>query len=435
MTDELFPAEPATKPKRPRARVMSPEEVVQTAPAQAAEPTPEPTAELGGALVTMAVANALQTFTNPENFSNLTAKMREELARETFDPTTAKGRKYIAKRAMDVRRAKARLDDARNELLNGARATIKSVNASWSGMEEELNALAVEVRRPADEWEAKEAERVGNCSRIIGMIKAAAVITDDDTSETVRQRGEATYDMAFDADMFGDMLIHAQDAKDAAVDALGKAYNRLKAAEDAAARLAQLEAAEAERQRVEAERLAAEAEAQRLRDEAAEKAERVMREAEEQRLAEIAAQEAEVERLRMAADQAAERERERLNAEREQERQAERDASAERERAHEAELAEAREEAARAKRLQEAEAARIAEVERKREAAEKVERDRVAAEQAAQKVKDEDLAHKKKVLGLIKAALIEHGEIDEKQARAIALALANRMIPQTTVVW
>lgn len=424
MPEDLFPAADP-KPKRPRARVMTPQEVVETAPTPAAEPTPEATTELGGALVTMAVANALQTFTSPENFSALTAKMREELARETFDPTTAKGRKYIAKRAMDVRRAKARLDDARNELLNGARATIKSVNASWSGMEEELNALAVEVRRPADEWEAVELVRVTTCNSVLDAFRHAAFIAEDDTSESVRARGELAYDTVLDPAVFGDMLADAETAKATAIETLGRAFNRLKKAEDDAARLAALEAAEAERQRVEAERLAAEVEAQRLRDEAAEKADRVMREAEAQRLSEIAAQVAEAERIQRAKDEAAQAERNRLTAEREAEMLAEQER-------HALELAAAREEAAAAKRAQEQETARLAEIQRQRDAADAVERERVAAEAAAQAKRDKDRNHRTACKKEAKEALVGLG-LSEADAVKVVLALIGGEVPHS--VW
>lgn len=423
--NDLFVDE-AAKPKRPRARVMTPQEVESTtATAIAIDLNAPPTA----LAVIAEPARGNIVLLDREKFEPFYEDVAEKARAFVPDMTTAKGREALKSFVFqDIVKVRTSLEKQANVLTEEWRRNTSTVVQARKEIESRFKELEAETRKPLTEWEDAEEVRVAACKTAIAKLKAAIIISDADTSESVRARGEVAYDTVLDPDQFGDMLADAESARQEATEALARAFNRLKKAEDDAARLAALEAAEAER--------VAKAEAEAAERQAREDAERdaaaqAEAEAEEERRV-IAARQAELatieEGKRVAAEEAAQAERNRLTAEREAEMLAE-------QKRHATELAAAREEAAAAKRAQEQETARLAEIQRQRDAADAVERDRVAAEQAAQKAKDEDLAHKKKVLGLIKAALIEHGEIDEKQARAIALALANKMIPQTTVVW
>jgi len=423
MSEDLFMPEPA-KPKRPRARAPQP------------EPISEDTAEIGvGALVETVQANPIAVFTDGKQYSDFYARMKAETAKHVPDVTTPKGRDAIRSLAFRVTKSKTTLDKAGLGLTEEARKTIALVNESRKKMVAELDTLAAEVRKPLTDWETAEEARITKCNAVIANLKSAGLIAEDDTSETVRQRGAEVWEIELDPDLFGDMLDTAQDAKTAAVEALGRAFNRLKKAEDDAARLAALEAAEAERQRL-ADIEAAEREARETAErEAAELAEA---EAEEERRA-IAAREAELaaieEGKRIAAMQAAEAERSRLEQEREAERQAEQNAATGRQREHEAALRAERDRFDTIEREHQAEINRLAEIQRQRDADDAAEATRIADEAAAQKVRDEDRAHKLKVLSAIKAAIMEAGGIDEKPAKAIALALANGLVPACKVTW
>lgn len=335
---------------------------------------------------------------------------------DAFEPdlSTEKGRKAIASLAYKITRTKTAIDDAGKKLNEDARARINAVDAERRVVKEKLTTLAAQVRAPLTKWEADEEERVKDCRAVIDGIKSSAVVTIEDTAETVRARGVGVWNTAIDADRFGNMAAEANAAKDMAVTTLKSALARLTKEDADRAELDRLrkEAAEREeRDRIEREareaeeRAAAEvkaAEAKRIADEQAAEARR------------IAAEKAEAERVERAKQEAAEAEQRKA-----QEEQAKRD------REHAEQLA------AERRRVEEIEQAAQAERDRaaKVEAARQAEVKRIADEQAA---RDADQAHRGAVMKAAKEAIMTCGT-DEETAKKIVLLIRAGEVPNVTL--
>lgn len=361
------------------------------------------------------------------------AKQREEfyahIEREveafTPDTSTEKGRKEIKSLAYKITRTKTAIDDAGKQLNENARASINAVDAERRAAREKLTALAEQVRRPLTEWEQAEEKRVEACRTIIDGLKAAAVVTLEDTAETVRGRGAATWNTALDADVFRDMLPEAQAAKDATVSTLKSALARLVKEEADRVELDRLRAEAAEREeRDRLEREAREAEEQRAAQakaaeeqrHAAEKAAEAKRIADEQaaEARRVAAEKAEAERIERAKQEAAEAEQRKAQ-----------EAQAQREREHAEQLAAERRRAQEAEQAAQAERDRIAAEEAKRQA----EAQRTADEQAA---RDADREHRGLVMSAAKAAIMTCGT-DEETAKKIVLLIRSGEVPNVTL--
>jgi hypothetical protein len=357
-------------------------------------------------LVAMATVNPLAVFTDREQFSQFYHKMKAETDKHVPDVSTNQGRDAIRSLAFKVTKAKTTLDKAGLALTEEWRQKTNAVNAARKEMVAQLDQLAEEVRKPLTEWEESEKARVTKCRETIDGFKAAAVISIEDTSATVRDRGKSVWETQI-GDEFGDMAGEAQAAKDEAVGALRRALERLLKEEADRAELERLRAEAAEREREEQERREAE-EAERARV-AAEKAEadrKARAEAEEKARIEAAAK---------AAEEAARQEAERKA-------QAEREAA---ERAHAEALA------AERRRADEAEAARKAEADRiaAAEAARKAEAERQAEED---RQREANRAHRTRVQRAAKEAIMTCG-VDEDTARKIVLAIIAGEIPAVTL--
>lgn len=319
------------------------------------------------------------------------------------DVSTKKGRDTLRSFAAEVRSEKAAIDKARLRLTKEWRDMVSSANDAGKEINERLEQLAIDVRKPLTDWEAAEDARIKRCREIIEAFKSDAVVTLDDTAETVRARGMALFGVELPEDEFRDMLPEAQSAKDAAVATLKTALARLTKEE--------ADRAELERLRQEAEERA---EQDRLADEAAA---REAREAEEKRVAEerrVEAEKAEAERLARIEREAAENAR----------REAEQAAEAERqrvEREHAEQLAAERRRTEEAERVAQAERDRIA----AEEAARAAEAKRIADEQAK---READQAHRTAVKSKAKAAIMSCGA-DEETARKIVMAIIAGEVP------
>lgn len=330
-------------------------------------------------------ANPVAVLTDAKVYSDFYAQMKGEVDEFVPDLSTVTGRKAIASLAYKVTRTKTAIDEAGKKLNEEARAQINAVDAQRRKIREELDGLAELARKPLTEWETAEEERKASCDAILNRIGIARIVTHDDTPETVTARLEQTRSEAIVQEQFGDGYQFAVDAKASAIESLEAAAQRL--AQEAAdrAELARLRREQEEREaqefaKKEEARMAAQAEAEReaaaRRDEASEAA----------RLAEIAAAE---ERSREAAKREAEREAQ-------------------------AKIAAA-----------EAEAKRLRKIDDDRKAAEK----KAADEQAA---RDADRAHRGKVMGAAKDAIVALG-IDAEAARKIVLAIVAGEIPNVTL--
>lgn len=429
-------------------------------------------------LAIMATVNPVAVFTDREQFSSFYRKLKEETDRErqSLDVSTERGRKAIRSLAFRVTKAKTTLDKSGLELTADWRAKIDMVNTARREMTTELDALAKDVRKPLTEWEEAEKARIERCRATIERIKQAAVVTMDDTSETVRVRGGEVWQTEIGED-FGDLADEAKAVKETAVATLQRARERLAQEEAGRAELARLRAEAAEREaREQAEREAQEA-AEAKRRYARDVIEHVrqcglgmiggktypyiilIRELEEKVVATEAdfgdmageVEKARVETLehvREAAEQQAERHRreteERAAAaareeearkarEAEEARERERkEAEAKRQREHEAQLAEERRQREEVERI-----AREEREQREREEAERrAEAARIEAERRRQEEEDRareaDRAHRAQVIGAAAAVLVKLG-VTKKLAETVVLAIAAGEVPAVSL--
>jgi hypothetical protein len=366
-------------------------------------------------LVPAAASNAAAAVVlfDQDKFDAFYAKLRADIDAVPVDLTTKKGRDAIASAAAKVRTEKASIDRDRKRLTQEWRDNTALVNGAWKGIEARLDDLAVSARKPLTEWEEAEKARIDRCNEIISDIHGAAIVTLDDTAESVRLRGMKIWAIEIGGD-FGALAHDAEQAKSATIATLQTAMARLKKEEAERAELEKLRAeaaARAEADRIAAEK--AEAERQEAARIEAEKAatERAAQEAAERARAEqerrVAAEKAEAERIDRAKVEAAER------AQREAE-QAARAEQERRDREHAAQLAEAQ-----------AERDRIAKAEADRQA----EADRIAAEQAA---RDTDQAHRTAVMKAAKEAIMTCGA-DEETARKIVILIKSGDVPNVSL--
>jgi hypothetical protein len=319
------------------------------------------------------------------------------------DVTVKKNRDALRSFAADVRSEKAGIKKARLRLTEEARTMVNNINAAGKEIDEQLESLAVDIRKPLTDWEEAEDARVDECNLIIANLKEAATIAWADNAGTVRDRGASVWSIALDPEKFGEQLEHAQHVKAETVATLKLAL----------ARLTKEEADRAELERLRADAL--EREAEQARTAAAQEAAR--QEAEELRLYQErrdAAEQAEAQRIADAEKAAAEK------------------AQREAEERHAAELAAEREKLAAVERDAQAERDRVALAEQQRLA--KEEADRLAAQKIADELArlEKDKANRARVKTAAKQAIMTCGA-DEETAQKIVLAIIAREIPNVTI--
>lgn len=347
-------------------------------------------------IVALVEATPTLVLTDKRKFSEFYEAMREECDAHVPDLTTENGRKEIASLAYKVARTKTAIDDAGKKLNEEARARINAVDEARREIRAQLEALKDEVRAPLTKWEEAEKERKRLAAEQLASIHAAQRVDFDDTAESVKARIDELTAMAIDPEIHGAALALATSARGAALETLAHAHARIVREEEERAELERLRIEKAERDAKEAaEREAAEEKARRDAE---------ARLAEERR---IAAEKAEAEMIDAA----------RRDAEENARREAEREAQEERER-----VQREHEEALAAERHR-AEAA---------EAAAKAERDRIAQEAADQARRERDRAHRGKIMGEAKAAIITCG-VDEVTAKAIVLAITAGNVPHVAI--
>jgi hypothetical protein len=367
-----------------------------------------------------------ETFTNDEEFEKLYSKVKEAVDKHVPDVSTKTGRDAIASLAHKVARTKTTLIAQGKKLTESWRDQTKKVNAACNTIEERLDALKEDVRKPLTAWEEAEKDRVeGLTSRLEDLVSYSRVGFGRSTAELQAMAAELR-EIKLGKEFWDEYAPQAAVAHDVAVDTINRLYRTALKQEQEAAELEQLRAEKAERERHEAERLAAE----RAANEAAERAERE-RLAEEKRKADLAA----------AAEEAARR----VEREAQEKIEAAKRAAAEAEERHAAAIREA--EAARQREIEEARR-REAEAEERRvrevaEAKAKAEReaaaerqrlaDEKAAEEAEQRRRDADKAHRKSINTAIVKELIECSGISQAAAQKIVVHMVSGLVPNVTL--
>lgn len=110
-------------------------------------------------LIVVAKTTAMDVFTKSESLDPLLAQITEKAKSLVPDTSTAKGRKEIASIAYQVARTKTYLDSLGKELVDDLKEIPKKIDASRKKTRDYLDALASEVRKPLDDWEADQ-ERI-----------------------------------------------------------------------------------------------------------------------------------------------------------------------------------------------------------------------------------------------------------------------------------
>ncbi|HDS0936966.1 TPA: hypothetical protein QDZ12_000161 [Pseudomonas putida] len=339
--------------------------------------------------------------------------VKAEVEGEVPDLTTRKGRERIASLAAKVSKSKTAVEKPGRDYLRRLKEMPKVVEAELREFVTKMDALRDETRRPLTEWEQAEAERVkGHEMRMLGLRAEASDLGSLNTEELLSSIARVE-SVALD-DSWEEFAAEAGQVKDQVLAALREAL--------------------AARQKYEAEQ----AELARLRREAEERAEQ-----DRIRLAQEAAVEAE--RQRVAQQQQAEREaaarreQELLDQAAAQEREAENQRLQLKLQAEQAERARAQAEADRVAAEQRMEQERQDAARRQQESAEQArQEERRRADAAAaeilrqQEARERDQAHKTRVMGEAKTALMSLN-ITEELARAIVLKIARREIPNVTI--
>lgn len=339
---------------------------------------------------------ALQVYQQPAGLDPYIERIRAEVTGHVPDLTTDKGRKAIASLAFKVRKSKTALDALGKQLVDDLKEIPKKIDAERKRMRDQLDALADEVRRPLDEWEAAEEARLQKHNAAVMRLSqaganASAALDTDTLRSMIADVESTTVDESWE-----EFEAEAHRVKAKALEALNTALAAREKYEAEQAELARLRAeAEARAKRDEEERIAREA------------AERATREAEARAHAEYEA----AARREADAKAAQERaERERLEA---IERQKQAEARAEAERL-----------AAEQRAKDAAEAARLAEVQRQADEAARVE--------AEQRKREADQKHRIKLMGEAKQAFMGMN-ITEELARAIVLKIVRGEVPNVTI--
>ena len=219
------------------------------------------------------------------------------------DITTVKGRSAISSLAAKVAKAKTYLDGLGKDLTADLKRQTGAVDAERKAMRDRLDALKAEVRRPLDEWEQAEVDRV-ECIRNRMSFFALSAQAHLDSSQIVHCISEV--ESVAVGDDFDEFKGEAQAAKEACLYRLTQARDAALHREATAARIAaEAEAARAKAQAEREERISREA-AERATREAQDRARAEAARAEQDRIA-LSRKQAEAIAAHLKATQEAER--------------------------------------------------------------------------------------------------------------------------------
>ncbi|MCV9940963.1 hypothetical protein OIU35_31820 [Boseaceae bacterium BT-24-1] len=337
----------------------------------------------------MVEADPAIIYRDDDALPSLVSEIDALIAAAAGDVGSKKGREAIASLAHSISRRKTPILDAGKKLTEDWRKKTGEVNARKSMVEQHLDTLRDKARAPLDAWEQAEKDRQDRVGAIVARIKGAANVPAHFGVAEIDAEMAAIEALVIAPEDFGDQAEATEDAKFEATTTLRVLRANLIKAEEERAELAKLRAEAEER-------------------------DRAARDAEVKRQQETA----EAERLAAAEKRAAEQAEARIRAEREAEDarvKAEQDAAL----------------AAERRKAQEAQEALAAEQRRQAEA--KAAEERAAAAKAqADAARAADIAHRGKIMGDAKTALMTL-DLDEPKAKQIVLAICAGTIPHTSI--
>ena len=370
---------------------------------------------------------ALAVYSKPNGLDPWLDQVRakvDEFKKVLPDLKTRKGREAYASMAHSIAKSKTALEAVGKEISAKQKEIPKLIDAERKRVWDTLEAWQKEVRKPLDDWQAAEDARVAKHNDGVAAIKALARFEESPTAAHVAQIIGDLELLALD-DSWEEFLAEAAQAKDQTLIKLRALHTERARYETEQAELVRLRAeAEAQAQRDrDAEIARAAAEQARLQAEQQAQAERDAAARREQELRDqAAANQLAAEQAARDAEAAAENQRLQLQLQAQQAQRAAEQAEASRiaaeQRAEQDRIA-ADQRAAKA-----AEDARLAEVARQKAAADEIIRQ--------QQIREADQAHKVKIMGAAKEALMSMN-ITEELAKAIVLKIARREVPNVTI--
>lgn len=326
----------------------------------------------------------------PGGVEKLLGEVTTKVRAIKVDPSTDGGRTEIKSVAYKIARSKTALDEMGKAFVAELKRAAGVVDADRRTIRDRLDALRDEVRKPVDEWEAVEEQRVADHAAALDDLKALGEFpagTEPSLDEIESRMVTMELPRARDWQEFSERATQLMD----------RIWPAL-TAQHAAATKREAERAELDRLR--------KAEADRLEAECVERAAQAQREHDERIASEAAAK---AQRDAEVAIAAAERARE---------------------------AAEARAKAA-AQQAEDDRQAAAEKAERDRKAAIEAERKRVAdakaAEDAATAAREADRSHKAKVNNAAVAALMGAAALNEDQAKAVVKAIACGKVSNVSI--
>lgn len=115
--------------------------------------------------------NAIVVAFQKENgIQDLFDRMAEQARSIVPDVTTKKGRDAIASQAYKVSKSKTAVDNHGKDLVAGIKAQAAVIDRDRKAWRDQCDALRDEIRKPLDEWEQAEADRVAKHQAVIRAI-------------------------------------------------------------------------------------------------------------------------------------------------------------------------------------------------------------------------------------------------------------------------
>ena len=227
-------------------------------------------------LVSIPPENALAVFTTAGSIDPILARIRQEIDAFRGDVSTAGGRKAIASMAHKVSQSKALLEKVGKDLADRQKEIPKKIDATRRHITQTLEKWRDEVRQPLTDWETRENDRVSAHQAAIDHLLMLSEATTASPGSVLREQ-----------------LAHVQSVViDDSCEEFAAEY-----AKAAAAAAKHLVAVIAERDRIEAEQAELlELRARQAKADAAEREERIRKEAAEAAVREAVAK-AEAERI------------------------------------------------------------------------------------------------------------------------------------------
>ena len=114
----------------------------------------------------------LQKLFTPEGMDLMIAEIQKEVADFSADISTKKGRAEIISMAAKVAKCKSPIKNLASELKEESRRLIDGVNAQWNRYESAMDTLRDEIRKPVDEIEEREAAQLKACQDRLSQIES-----------------------------------------------------------------------------------------------------------------------------------------------------------------------------------------------------------------------------------------------------------------------